>query len=91
MLATSAERLARLSPDLRTIAENMASASMTSALLENLIPEHEATGVARAHREGETEEWDRAVNAAVSSLLALRQMGYALTRIASDAEVVSPA
>ena len=84
MLDTSSERLARLSPDLRTIAENMATATMVSEFGENLIPVDEAERIANEHKVGQTEEWSRAVNAAVSSLLALHHMGYALTR-ATDA------
>ena len=90
MLDTSTERLGRLSPDLRAIAENMASATMISELVENLIPEAEADAVAREHQVEGTEEWHRAVNAAVASLLALHKMGYALTR-AAPASTDAPA
>ena len=81
MLDSSSERLARLSPDLRVIAENMAAATMVSEFGENLIPAGDAERIAEEHKAGETEEWSRAVNAAVSSLLALHRMGYALTRV----------
>ena len=85
MLDTSAERLSRLSPDLRTIAEGMAAATMVSEFGENLIPADEAERIVEEHKAGATEEWSRAVNAAVSSLLALHRMGYALTRATSAA------
>ena len=80
MLEQSIERLAKLSPDLRAIAEHMAETTLASDLVENLIPVDKAAEIARDHREQATEEWLRAVHAAVSSLLALRQLGYALTK-----------
>ncbi len=80
MLEQSIERLNKLSPDMRAIAEHMAETTLTSEFVENLMPADQAETIARDHREQNTEEWLRAVSAAVSSLLALRHLGYALTR-----------
>ena len=80
MLEQSIDRLNKLSPDMRAIAERVAETTLTSELTEDLIPIDQAAAIVRDHREQNTEEWMRAVSAAVSSLLALRHLGYALTK-----------
>lgn len=80
MLEQTEDRLSRLSPELRIIAEEMALASITAELREDLIPTERAARTAEEHRVADTEDWHRALGSAVSSLLALHELGYALHR-----------
>jgi hypothetical protein len=80
MLNQTAEGLDRLPPDLKEIAEAMALAIVTAELKEDFLPPDEAGRIALEHRDGRTDDWNRATSAAISSLLALRHLGYALVR-----------
>ena len=80
MLEQTVEGLSQLPPDLKEIAEEMALAMMSSELKEDRIPPDQSGQIASEHKAANTDEWLRAQNAAVSALLALRRLGYRLTR-----------
>ncbi len=64
----------------RRVAEILAFASLKAQLEENLIPVEEALATAQEHRHGQTEEWTRAVYAALVGLQELRGDGYAVMK-----------
>ncbi len=80
MLDQTEEGLNRLPADLREIAEKMAHAIMASELREDFLPADQSGQIARDHQAENTPDWVRAKGAAVASLLALRDLGYALHR-----------
>ena len=80
MLDQTDDRLNRLSPELRQVAEAVALAVMTAELKEDFLSPDRASRTADEHRVENTDDWRRAVNAAVSSLLALHELGYTLQR-----------
>ena len=81
MLEQTTDRLARLSPELRVIAEEMALATLASDLQEHFLPPAQASDIAAEHRAANSDTWGRAVIAAVSSLLALHGLGYSVHKI----------
>ena len=76
MLESSLTRLNNASAEDRHLAEILALATLTTNLEENLIPSHEALATAQEHRTERTEEWTRAVYAALVGLSDLRQGGH---------------
>ncbi len=80
MLETSLARLNESSAEDRRVAEVFALASLRTNLEENLIPPSEALATAEAHRTEQTEEWTRAVHAALVALSDLRQAGQRIVQ-----------
>lgn len=80
MLEQTADRLNRLTPELRTIAEEMALATIASDLREHFLPPDQAGAIAAEHRAAKNETWGRAVIAAVSALLTLHDLGFVIQR-----------
>ena len=71
MLESSGKRLAEASTDERGRAERFAAAWMGAMLEQDLIPADEAATIVAQHRDGGTEEWRRAVYAALVGLRAI--------------------
>ena len=80
MLEQTTERLSRLSPELRSVAENMALATLASDLREQFLPPDQSATIAAEHRAANDETWSCAVISAVSALLTLHELGYTIQR-----------
>lgn len=80
MLEQTTERLSRLSPELRAIAEDMALATLASDLREQFLPPDQSAIIAAEHRTANNDTWGRAVISAVSALLTLHELGYTIQR-----------
>ena len=80
MLETSLALLNESSAEDRRVAEIFALASLRTNLEENLIPPSEAMATAEEHRMERTEEWTRAVYAALVALGDLRQAGHRIVQ-----------
>ncbi len=74
------EGLNRLPDDLRAIAASMAHAMLRTDLAEHNLPPEQAGQIATEHRAADTDDWNRAMSGAVAALLALRDLGYTLSR-----------
>ena len=71
MLESSKTQLAEATAEERGRAERFAAAWMRTMLEQDLIPGDEAATIVADHREGGTEEWLRAVHAAMVGLRAV--------------------
>ena len=71
MLESGRARLAQASTEERGRAERFAAVWMRTMLEQDLIPADEAETIVAEHREGGTEEWLRAVYAALVGLRAV--------------------
>jgi uncharacterized coiled-coil protein SlyX len=80
MLEHSFDRIEKASAEQMQLAEEMALATMVADFEEDLIPRERAWEITLEHRAAHTEDWLRAVNAALASLTALNERGYSIRR-----------
>ena len=82
MLDESRKRLAEATPDEMRLAELFAHAFMTAELVENLIPHDTAMATASEHHRAGSEEWQRAVHAALTGIRAAEAHGFRFSETA---------
>ena len=80
MLEGSLARLNTSSPEDKQVAELLALTSLKTQLEEDLIPADEALATAKEHRTEQSEEWTRAMCAALAGLDELKRNGLKLTK-----------